>query len=252
MGLKLALLVLFGFPAAVAGQSVAGGAFPPLPAIGLPLPEIGLPLPEIGLPPAIDAHPRVRRDHPSRMIEAPTVIYLVPGYYAWGYPNRVHAFAPTAASRKASSSHRKQKPVTGSLRLDVEPSSVLQVYVDGYYVGTPDDLNGELELEAGPHKIEIRAQGYEPLSFDVKIVAARSITYRGVLTPIEAGRKPGTTAVTPHADPVQTGLKPDATTAPATPTTFYLIPGCYVGNVPPKDARLPATCDQSRVITYKQ
>ena len=245
MRLKVALLVLFGFPAVVAGQSVAGGAFPPLPPIGLPLPAIGL-------PPAIDARPPVRGGHPSQRIE-PTVVYLVPGYYGWGYPHsfygwgsqhsfygwgyphRAHTFAPTAASRKTSSSHQKQKPVTGSLRLDVEPRSVLQVYVDGYYVGTPDDLNGELELEAGPHKIEIRAPGYETLSFDVNIVANRSITYRGVLRPVEAGLKPGTTAVTPQADPVQ---------------TFYLIPGCYVGNVPPKDAGLPATCDQSRVVTF--
>jgi hypothetical protein len=37
-----------------------------------------------------------------------------------------------------------------------------------------------------------------------------------------------------------------------TPTTFYFIPGCYAGNVPPKDAGLPATCDQTRVITITQ
>lgn len=179
-------------------------------------------------------------------------------FYGWGYPHRAHTFARTPASRKASSSHRKQKPVTGSLRLDVEPRSVLQVYVDGYYFGTPDDLNGELELEAGPHKIEIRAPGYETLSFDVNIVRNRSITYRGVLRPVETGLKPGATGFTPQADSVQTGLKPDVVTvtaataavAPPPPTTFYLIPGCYVGNVPPKDAGLPATCDQSRVVTF--
>ena len=33
--------------------------------------------------------------------------------------------------------------------------------------------------------------------------------------------------------------------------TLYVIPGCYVGNVPPKDvARLPANCDVTKVTTY--
>jgi hypothetical protein len=41
------------------------------------------------------------------------------------------------------------------------------------------------------------------------------------------------------------------TTLQKTPTTFYLIPGCYMGNVPPKDAGLPATCDLSRTQTFR-
>jgi hypothetical protein len=32
--------------------------------------------------------------------------------------------------------------------------------------------------------------------------------------------------------------------------TLYVIPGCYVGNVPPKDVKLPANCDLSKVTTY--
>jgi hypothetical protein len=32
--------------------------------------------------------------------------------------------------------------------------------------------------------------------------------------------------------------------------TLYVIPGCYVGNVPPQRVRLPANCDLSKVTTY--
>ena len=30
-----------------------------------------------------------------------------------------------------------------------------------------------------------------------------------------------------------------------------VIPGCYLGDVAPKDAGLPATCDQSRAVTFR-
>jgi hypothetical protein len=43
--------------------------------------------------------------------------------------------------------------------------------------------------------------------------------------------------------------------APATrsaPVTFYLIPGCYMGNVPPKEAHLRPDCDPDRAITFQQ
>ena len=32
---------------------------------------------------------------------------------------------------------------------------------------------------------------------------------------------------------------------------MYLIPGCYMGNVPPQEVKLPAGCDASRVTTIK-
>jgi hypothetical protein len=134
----------------------------------------------------------------------------------------------------------EQNPVTGRLQLDVQPSGALQLYVDGYYVGTSDDFKGELELTAGPHKIEIRAPGYDSLAFDVTIAPHRSITYRNVLN-IAGGQPTAERGVPALADP-----------APAPPSTLYLIPGCYLGNVAPEDAGLPATCDGGRVITFRQ
>ena len=117
------------------------------------------------------------------------------------------------------------------MRLELQPTAGLQLFVDGYYVGTLDDVHGELELEAGAHTIEIRASGYETLTFDVKITPGRSISYRGTLKPTDAADAPAPT--------------------PVAPTTFYYIPGCYMGNVPPEEVALPPNCDLSRLVTRK-
>lgn len=74
---------------------------------------------------------------------------------------------------------------TGELRLDVSPQQA-EVYVDGYYAGQVDDFDGfaqGLRLEEGPYHIEIMADGYEPLAFDVRIQRGRRISYAGDLMP---------------------------------------------------------------------
>jgi hypothetical protein len=71
----------------------------------------------------------------------------------------------------------------GALRLKVKPVDAT-VYVDGYYVGVVDDFDGifqRLHIEAGPHRIEIRAPQYETLAFDVRITPDETTTYRGEL-----------------------------------------------------------------------
>jgi hypothetical protein len=70
---------------------------------------------------------------------------------------------------------------TGALRLKVKPRHA-QVLVDGYFVGTIDSFDGlfqRLGLEAGGHRVEIRADGFEPLEFDVLITPGETITYKG-------------------------------------------------------------------------
>jgi len=74
---------------------------------------------------------------------------------------------------------------TGNLRLIIEPGTA-QVFVDGYFVGSVDDFSGTLAglaLEAGPHRLEFRAPGYETVAVDVRIEAQRTIAYRGALKP---------------------------------------------------------------------
>lgn len=72
---------------------------------------------------------------------------------------------------------------TGSVRLKVKPRHA-EVYVDGYLVGTVNEFDGifqSLRLEADTHSLEIRADGYEPLTFDIRLLPQRKITYEGEL-----------------------------------------------------------------------
>lgn len=69
----------------------------------------------------------------------------------------------------------------GSVRLKVKPRDA-EVNVDGYYTGRVDDFDGavqHLDLEPGPHRIEIRASGYQSIIFEVRTIVGRSITYSG-------------------------------------------------------------------------
>jgi len=74
----------------------------------------------------------------------------------------------------------------GSLRLKVKPREA-QVFVDGYYVGVVDDFDGafqRLQLEQGPHRVEIRLPGFETLSFDVRVLVDHTINLHGELRPL--------------------------------------------------------------------
>jgi hypothetical protein len=71
----------------------------------------------------------------------------------------------------------------GALRLKIKPNDA-SVFVDGYFAGRVDDFDGifqRLHLEPGPHRIEVREEGFEPLFFDVRILPDRTVTYTGEL-----------------------------------------------------------------------
>jgi hypothetical protein len=68
----------------------------------------------------------------------------------------------------------------GDIRFDIEPADA-EVYADGYYAGLADDFSGgaqRLVLSPGPHHIELRADGYEPAEFDVRIQPGQTVNYR--------------------------------------------------------------------------
>ncbi len=76
---------------------------------------------------------------------------------------------------------------TGGLRLKLKPRDA-KVYIDGYFVGTVDSFDGlfqKLGLEAGGHRVELRADGYETLEFEVLITPRESVTYKGELKRIQ-------------------------------------------------------------------
>ena len=62
-----------------------------------------------------------------------------------------------------------------------------QVYVDGFYVGTVEDISRRptgLDLAAGWHRLEFRAPGYVTPAVNVTIEADRTLNYRRELQPI--------------------------------------------------------------------
>jgi hypothetical protein len=97
------------------------------------------------------------------------------GYPTYGYPTYGYqGFGGVAPSR-----------LSGGVRIDLTERDA-EVLVDGYYAGIVDDFDGtfqELKLEPGPHRIEIRAEGFEPVAFDVDVEIGRTITYRTRLRP---------------------------------------------------------------------
>jgi hypothetical protein len=73
----------------------------------------------------------------------------------------------------------------GAVRLKVKPREA-SVFVDGYFAGQVDEFDGvfqRLRVEPGPHRIEIRADGYEPLSFEIRVQPGRTVNYSGELRP---------------------------------------------------------------------
>jgi hypothetical protein len=69
----------------------------------------------------------------------------------------------------------------GSLRLKIKPANA-QVYVDGYYVGVVDSFDGtfqKLNVDAGPHRVELKAEGYETTDFEVVVTPGDTVTYKG-------------------------------------------------------------------------
>lgn len=245
MRLLLAAAVLSAIPVAAGAQS-SGNI--PLPDIGPRLPQIGLPLSPIGLPPTAGtpstpiradagrakadkrrvAHRKVRRLQPTLIV---LPIYG-PGVALGVEP----ATAPEASDTTTAT--EPAVPETGQLRFDVQPRGGWQVSVDGYYVGTSDDVDGGLELEAGPHRVEIRSAGYDPLVFDVMVAPRRRVTWQGALRPVESDSTP--------VPPRSARERRAANSAP-----IYLIPGCYIGNVAPADAGLPPHCDPGRAVVVK-
>lgn len=185
---------------------------------GAPLGRIGLPLPPVGLKPP-EMHWNQGTDHRHRGFFVPwqMMVFYVPQPVVAPPPPPEPAPKPV-----------EQAPVMGRLVLDVQPASA-QIYADGYYIGMSEDFSaarGGGMLEAGTHRLDVSADGFEPQAVDLRLSPGQPVTYRATLKPLPP----------PVAVP---------------PSTFYLIPGCYMGNIPPKDAQLPVGCDKNRAIIWR-
>jgi hypothetical protein len=103
-------------------------------------------------------------------------------------PRRLEPPAESSLIQPLQTLPRPQTSQTarGKLRLEVGPDTA-QVYVDGFYVGTVDDVSRlatGLDLGVGWHRLEFRAPGYITPAINVTIEADRTLNYRGELKPI--------------------------------------------------------------------
>jgi hypothetical protein len=149
--------------------------------------------------------------------------------FAPRYRDFVRDYGEFAYDYQPAPSYRAPEMPKGHVSIDVLPTSA-QVFVDGEYVGMSYELGGGFTLEAGPHRLEFRADDHEPVALDTRIEAGRAITFEGTLVRRNAQPEP----------------QPLPTRVPAT-MTIYFLPRCYMGNVPPIAARLPAGCDISEM-----
>ena len=258
----ITLLLAIALPAVAAAQSTArhGAPFSALGPIGLPLPSISTTLPPIGsrLPrfeqPKIDSSFKIRgltparkpqrpdhngpgrpdrRGHDWRRDMFPAVVYVVPSIYPDFYSPEPGVVAPLSPQPLPALQLPPDRVPSGWLRLELENAAPgTQLFVDGYFVGTFEDVNGQLLLEAGTHDVDIRSNGSKPIVFGVRMIADRTITYRGAFENLS-----GVTASKPPSPPAS--------------SVIYFIPGCYVGNVAPQPAALRAGCDIGKLSTYK-
>jgi len=256
----LIALVLAATASAAAAQSRGGltNDMPtpsiglPLPHIGLPLPPMGLPLPPMGLPPE-NARPfdrtrsertnileparparAERTDRSDRFHQPASIVFL--GWPYWPWPTAEYPSSPTPSPPSPPNQ------ATGRLLLSLHSGVDPQIYVDGYYVGLFSDVAGELILDAGAHTIELHEEGFRDARVDVRIPLDGTITYYVDMKPIDAAPLPVSAPAAPASS--------TSPTAFPVPTTIYVVPGCYVGNVPPAQVKLPAGCDAHGLVTF--
>jgi hypothetical protein len=77
-----------------------------------------------------------------------------------------------------------------------------------------------------------RAPDYES-TFDINIVSSRLAMNRGDLTPVRQTAGFVASSIRRGSD------------------TFYVIPGCYLGNLQPREVELPPGCDLKKARTIK-
>ena len=110
-------------------------------------------------------------------------------YPSAGYPPASNA--PSASNYPAEQPQQQGEPGSisvqsgqansGGLSFEITPNTA-QLFVDGALVGTVGQFtptSQPLGLVAGRHKIEVRASGYQTMTFDVDIIAGQVIPYQG-------------------------------------------------------------------------
>jgi PEGA domain len=217
----LATIVALG---SLAATSVVAQRLPPLPPVPVSL-EVPRPIPPVSSTP------------PRDLYQQPTQPPVVP--YPPGILYGTSAFALSVYTPSLGTAPPAPIPpaARGGLRFETSPGFT-EVLVDGFLVGTIDDfgISGRpLDLEAGPHRVELRAAGYATRAFEVHVVANDTTRFRGDLQQLTPPPAPAAAATI---------------VATATKTT-YIIPRCYAGDRPPVGA-LPPGCNLRDMLVQKR
>jgi hypothetical protein len=73
----------------------------------------------------------------------------------------------------------------GGVSFDISPAEA-EVYLDGEFIGRAGDFApnaAPLTLTPGPHRIEVQAEGYRPMTWDVDVIPGQVIPFRGDMQP---------------------------------------------------------------------
>lgn len=145
-----------------------------------------------GYPAASYAYPSVNQPSGYPPSSYPPSSYSGSGYPASGYPASGYPADNSVAPRYAPQQPATgsvgvqpggQQPDSGGVSFEITPSTAA-VFVDGTYVGTSADFGPSsqpLGLIPGRHHIEVRASGYQTMSFDADVTAGQVIPYQGTL-----------------------------------------------------------------------
>lgn len=230
----LAAIFAVGLLAASAGVAHAQ-RLPPLPP-----PPVSLEVPH-PIPP-VSPSPQRPRDLYQQLTPPPTfppTVIVNPGfvYGPFGYLASPYMPSPYMPTMLPGYAQVMPRPAAhGWLRFESVPGAA-QVFIDGYYAGLVEDfgVSGRaLDLEVGPHHVELRAPGYASLSFEIRIEANQILRYRGDLQRL---------TLPPAAAPPAASLS-------STPKLTYVIPNCYAGDRPPTRA-LPQGCSVAQMRVDK-
>jgi hypothetical protein len=127
--------------------------------------------------------------------------YAAPGYGGYPAPNRAYGTAasptdPNTVTASPGATATDPNAVTaqpgagapaqgqyGGLSFQVTPANAA-VLVDGVYVGTAGQFTATtqpLTLTPGRHHVEMRAEGYQPMTFDANVAPGQVLPYQGAL-----------------------------------------------------------------------
>lgn len=107
-------------------------------------------------------------------------------YAANGYGADTSAYQTQPQTQPYTTSSVNARPgtsSTGGVSLEVTPSTAT-VFVDGTYMGTADEFgptSQPIGLTAGRHRIEVRANGYQTMTFEATITAGQVLPYQASL-----------------------------------------------------------------------